>query len=133
MLELARLYQTFVAVGDSALHSTVMQLLLLQKLCKQSKAKDHSYHLSRRLDLWKKGSVDELLKEFCCIQNHLKSTHPGSDKSYMGCCSPLLFENKVAVVICLLTAAHKGGVLLLNSLVPSGSGASGMQSIVQSH
>ena len=46
VLELARLCQTFVAVGDSALHSTVMQLLLLQKLCKQSKAKEHSYHLS---------------------------------------------------------------------------------------
>ena len=42
----------------------------------------------------------------------------------------LLFEGKVAVVICLLTAAHKGGILLLDSL---GSGASGMQSIVQNH
>ena len=57
--ELARLYQAFVE--GSALHSialmacSVMQPLLLQKPCKQSKAKDHSRHLSRRLELWKRG------------------------------------------------------------------------------
>ena len=70
-----------VFVEDSALHSialmacncSVMQPLLLQNPCKCSKVKDHSHHLSRRLDLWKKGSFDELMNECRCIQ---KSTHP---------------------------------------------------------
>ena len=59
VLELARLYQAFA--GDSALHSialmacSVMQPLPLQNPCKQSKAKGNSHHLSRRLNLWKKG------------------------------------------------------------------------------
>ena len=71
VLELARLYQAFV--GDSALQSialmacSVMQPLLLQKPCKRSNSKDHSHHLSRRLDLWKKGSFDELMSECRCI------------------------------------------------------------------
>lgn len=39
MLELARLYQTFVAVRDSALHSTVMQLLLLQSYVSKTRPK----------------------------------------------------------------------------------------------
>ena len=131
VLELARLYQAFV--GDSALHSialmacSVMQPLLLQKPCKQSKAKDHSHHLSRRLDLWKKGSFDELMTECRCIQNHLKSTHPGSDKSrdVASLFDHLLSEGKVGAVLHLLTVTHKGGVLLLDSLVSSGSDSLG--------
>ena len=131
VLELARLYQAFV--GDSALRSialmacSVMQPLLLQKPCKQSKAKEHSHHLSRRLDLWKKGSFDELMNECHCIQNHLKSTHPGSDTSrdVARLFDHLLSEGKVGAALRLLTMTHKGGVLPLDSLVPSGSDSSG--------
>ena len=131
VLELARLYQAFV--GDSALHSialmacSVMQPLSLQKPCKRSKAKDHSHHLSRRLDLWKMGSFDELITECRCIQNHFKSTHPGSDKSrdVARLFDHLLSEGKVGAALRLLTVTHKGGVLPLDSLVPSGSDSSG--------
>ena len=54
--DLAKLYQAYV--DQSALHSvalmacSMMQPLLLQKPYRQSKAKDHSACLSRRLDLW---------------------------------------------------------------------------------
>ena len=74
--ELARLYQAFAE--DTALSSialmacSVFQPLLLQKPYKQSKAKDHSAHLLRRLELWNQGSFDALIKEGRCIQDHLK-------------------------------------------------------------
>ena len=93
----------------------------------RSKAKDHSHHLSRRLHLWKKGSFDKLMSEYRCIQNHLKSTHPGSDKSRDDAClfDHLLSEGKVGAALRLLTVTHKGGVLPLDSLIPSGSDSSG--------
>ena len=104
-----------------------MQPLLLQKPCKLSKAKDHSHHLSRRLDLWKKGSFDELMNECRCIQNHLKSAHPESDKSrdVARLFDHLLSEGKVGAALHLLTVTPKEGVLPLDSLVPSGSDSSG--------
>ena len=106
---------------------SVMQPLLLQKPCKQSKAKDHAHHLSRRLDLRKKGSLDELMNECCCIQNRLKSTHPESDKSrdVARLFDHLLSEGKFGTDLHLLIVTHKGGVLPLDSLVPSGSDSLG--------
>ena len=83
--ELTRLYQAFVE--DSVLCSIammacfVMQPLLLQKPSQRSRTREHFHHINIRIDLWKKGSFDELMNECRCIQNHLKSTHPGSDQS----------------------------------------------------
>ena len=58
----------------------------------------------------KERSFDELLNEDCCIQNHLKSTHPGSDKSqnFASLFDYLLSEGKVGATLCLLIATHKG-------------------------
>ena len=100
---------------------SVMQPLLLHKPSQQSRVWDHSHHLSRRIDLWKKGLFDELMNECCCIQNHLKSTHPGSDQSqnvaYLF--DHPLSEGKVSDALHLLTVTHNEGVLPLDSLVPS--------------
>ena len=131
MSELTKLYQAFVE--DSALRSiammacSVMQPLLLQKPSQRSRTRDHSRHLNRRIDLWKKGSFDELMNECRCIQNHLKSTHPGSDQSrdIARLFDHLLSEGKVGAALRLLTATREGGVLPLDSLVPSGFDSSG--------
>ena len=62
------------------------------------------------------------MNECRCIQNHLKSTHPGSDQSrdVARLFDHLLSKGKVGAALRLLTATCKGGVLPLDSLVPSG-------------
>ena len=45
--------------------------LLLQKPSKTSKAKDHLKVMERRIDLWIKGKIDELLFEGETIQSCL--------------------------------------------------------------
>ena len=52
----------------------VMPQLLLQKPSQKSKAKDHSAHLKRRLELWTKGEFYQLLEEGTAIQQNLKSS-----------------------------------------------------------
>ena len=128
--ELARLYQAFA--NDSALGSiallacSVMQPLLLQKPHRHSRAKDHSIHLLRRLELWSKGSFDALLKEGRCIQDHLKRLPPSKkpdDRSRLF--DHLMSEGKVSMALRLLTKDSKGGVLSLGSMVPCGLDSSG--------
>ena len=118
--ELAKLYQAFA--DHSALHSialmacSVMQPLLLQKPFKNSKAKDHSTHLSRRLALWRKGSLDILLNECRCIQEHLKVMPRSQDTSRLF--DHLMSEGKVNMAFRLLS---------LDASVPSGATSSGDQ------
>ena len=52
----------------------LMQVLLLQKPLKTSKAKDHVTCLQRCLESWKKGEIEVLVAEGQCIQSHLPST-----------------------------------------------------------
>ena len=131
--ELARLYQAFAE--DTALSSialmacSVLQPLLLQKPYKQSKAKDHSAHLLRRLELWNQGSFDALIKEGRCIQDHLKrglsSRNEPKDPSRLF--DHLMSEGKVSMALRLLSEKSKGGVLSLDSSIPSGFDSSGKQ------
>ena len=52
-----------------------MPFKLLQKPSKESKAKDHITALTRRLELWKKGDIEELMFEGATIQSRLKNTN----------------------------------------------------------
>ena len=133
MRELAKLYQAF---GDYyALHSivvmacSVMQRLLLQKPFKHSKAKDHSTHLSRRIDLWYKGSLDTLLNVCHCIQEQLKAkSHRSRSQDTSRLFDHLMSEVKVNMALRLLVDESKGGVLSLDASVPSAVTSSGNQS-----
>ena len=51
----------------------VMPALLLQKPSRSSKAKDHAEALSRRLELWDKGNLHELIHEGTTIQDQLET------------------------------------------------------------
>ena len=77
--EVARLYQSYAdndVIEPIALKACmVMQVLLLQKPRKQSKAKEHSDALSRRLTLRKNGQISSLFEECCSIQARLPSSH----------------------------------------------------------
>ena len=106
-----------------------MQPLLLQKPYKNSKAKDHSSHLLRRLDLWSNGSFEELLHECQCIQDRLKRTTQSevTSRDQSRLFDHLMSEGKVSMATRLLAEESKGGVLLLDSLVPCGTDSLGNQ------
>jgi len=107
----------------------MMQPLLLQKPYKQSKAEDHSTWLSRRLDLWHKGSFMDLLNEYRCIQEHLRNTLPyrGESHDISRLFDHLMSEGKVSMALWPLAKDSKGGVLSLNSFILSGTDSSGNQ------
>ena len=71
-------------VDDGPLHLIalkvimIMPSLLLQKPSKKSKSKYHVEKLRKRLDLWKSGSFDELVREARFIQSNF-SQHRGAD------------------------------------------------------
>ena len=71
--EMTRLFNAFAdgsTMKSVALKASfVMQMLLLQKPIKRSKAKDHISHLKRRLELWKQGNIEALVQEGKCIEN----------------------------------------------------------------
>ena len=52
----------------------VMPALLLQKPSRSSKAKDHAEALSRRLELWDKGNLHDLIHEGTTIQDQLETS-----------------------------------------------------------
>ena len=52
----------------------IMPPLLFQKPIFKSKAKDHTLCLTRRMDLWKKGDFDTLLRECRAIQTTLTAS-----------------------------------------------------------
>ena len=60
-------YNQLQSITNKAL--MIMPLLLLQKCSRNSKAKDHTKSLKRRLKLWKKGDFDDLVKEVRFIQS----------------------------------------------------------------
>ena len=129
--ELAKLHQAFA--DQSALLSialmacSVMQPLLLQKPYKQSKAKDHSICLGRRLDLWRKGCFADLLNECRCIQQHLRNPQSRSSGSHdiSRLFDHLMSEGKVNMALRLLAEDSKGGVLSLDSSIHSGTDSLG--------
>ena len=50
----------------------IMQNILLQKHGRNSKSKDHSEHLKKRLIWWEEGEFDKLMDEARSIQHRLK-------------------------------------------------------------
>ena len=77
--EIARLFKCYAecdALELIALKACmVMQTLMLQKPRRQSKAKEHTMTLHRRLSLWLNGDIDPLFVEGQSIQAHLRSVH----------------------------------------------------------
>ena len=92
----------------------VMPSLLLQKPSKNSKSKDHLISLERRIDLWKTGDLEELLKEGEAIQNNLKTIN--SNKTIAQISKEFatkMQKGNVNGAIKLLTNHMKNGVLPL--------------------
>ena len=86
----------------------IMPSLLLQKLSKTSKAKDHLKALERIIDLWSNGNIDELLFEGETIQSR-KSIGELSKKFTL-----LMEKENVNGALKLLTSNISNGILPLD-------------------
>ena len=89
----------------------------------RSKAKDHVHHLSRRLDMWKRGDVTALLREGSTIQKRIRQTSGRMDEERIArIFSKLMMEGKVKSALRFVTSEAKGGVLPLdNTLMVMGA------------
>ena len=117
--QLALLYNAFgtaSALEPVALQATiVMPHLLLQKPHKGSKNKVHLECLKTRLELWKDGKIEELLKEGRAIQSRFPRTpHKHLDENVARSFSNLMFEGKITQALQLLSDKGRGNVLELN-------------------
>ena len=94
----------------------IMPSLLLQKPSKNSKAKEHLNNLERRMELWEKGYLMELLHEGETIQKYLKDPQ---SKREIGVISKkfaaLMKKGNVNAAINLLSENMKNGILPLNN------------------
>ena len=102
----------------------IMPALLLQKSHPKSKAKDHTKHLARRLQLWTEGDLESLLNEGRTIQRQFtqqRHSHVKSTEQTARTFAKLMMEGKVRAALRLVAENSGGGPLSLESLVASNS------------
>ena len=93
----------------------VMPHILLQKPSKDSKSKDHSNALKRRLDFWHEGKIMEIYHESNTIQQRLKTASPpNSTEAISKKFANLMKKGNVSGAVKLLTDNMTGGILPLN-------------------
>ena len=126
IVELAKLYDAFASESSyesfAIKAAMTMPALLLQKPPhSKSKTHDHILCLNRRIALWEKNDVAELLMEGKLIQSHLRSSfggHPHEDKDKLArTFAKLMMEGRVRAALQLLTTNTHTGVLSLDELV----------------
>ena len=88
--------------------SFVMQMLLLQKPNKRSKAMDHISNLKRRLELWKQGNIEALVQE--PLVNKSRPSDNGAIARNFG---RMMEQGKVKAALRYLSQNTSGGVLRL--------------------
>ena len=108
--------------------AVVFPHLLLQKPSKKSKAKDHMHvkHLQRRLELWKDGNVESLLRESKCIQDRMASRNRPMNPACSSTSNPTkhfvkqMEKGNVRNAIRTLSQNKTKGVLKLNDMMTDG-------------
>ena len=81
----------------------IMSQLLLQKPSRDSKAKDHSIALNKRLDLWNQSNLQQLVNESRTIQNRLPTNREKTKEEIQSLSSKYMMEGKVDAAIRLLS------------------------------
>ena len=122
--ELTRMFQAFAdgsALENIAMKTAmIMPALLLQKTHSRSKAKDHTTHLERRLELWKEGNLNELMEEGCTIQHQFNNRNRNLDKTTEQTArifAKLMMEGKVKAALRLISHENKNSPLKLGSQI----------------
>ncbi|XP_064402590.1 uncharacterized protein LOC135348337 [Halichondria panicea] len=118
--ELSNLYAAFASA--SALESvalkaaTVLPILSLQKPHRASKNKENSACLTRRLNTWKEGNLNDLLLEGRTIQRRLRApvvSKYAANQSQARLFANKMFAGKCGAALDILADNREGGVLHL--------------------
>ena len=123
--ELSRLFEAYTTESglESIALTAAMTLpaLMLQKPHAKSKVQEHTACLKRRMSLWEKGDIDELIKEGRAIQRSLLSSRPpknvGDDAKVARKFSKLMMEGKVRAALQLLNNETRSAPLMLDDVV----------------
>ncbi len=120
--ELARLFDAFTnkstIEGYAIKAAMTLPALLLQKPFKKSKVRDHVRCLG--WDLWRKGSIDKLIKEGEVIQKHISMSSRRPKYNSAANFSSLMRQGKVKQAIRIITDSNQKGPLDLDAIDPSG-------------
>ena len=93
----------------------ILPTILLQKPSARSKAKDHSLALSRRIEMWKKGELNELMREVRHIQkSFVVSRKPRSLEEVAKNFARLMLQGNVSTALKLLDTEGHAGILEMN-------------------
>ena len=103
----------------------VLPSLLLQKPSATSKAKDHTFRLGERLDLWKQGKLDEILIECRIIQRRFCAKKQRAKQDIARIFANLVMQGKINAALKFLSAEGTSGVLELSD--------STMQELIAKH
>ena len=128
--ELARLFEGYAA--ESAFEAFAIKAamtlpaLVLQKPHAKSKAHEHNSCLQRRLELWQKGDVEELLREGKAIQKSLTSLSARrgdqDEAKKARKFAQMMMEGRVKAALQHLTKDAESGPMRLDEAVNDGSG-----------
>ena len=93
----------------------MLPTILLQKPSAKSKAKQHSEALERRLQQWRSGKIDELVREIKQIQSAFKKSQTSKESTVnlSKRFAKLMMEGKVSAALKLLDDKSSSGVLSL--------------------
>ena len=99
----------------------------IQKPARKSKAKDHITCLERRLDMWRAGDLNELMREGRTIQQRITKTLPSlsnehSNEQLSRSFANLMFQGKTKVALRLLSEQCKASVLHLEDPIETENG-----------
>ena len=111
--QLARKLQRKNEISGIRYH--ILPALLLQKPSAKSKLAEHKTLLEKRLDMWEKGEIQELLQSGRSIQKRLiASQKKGKEEDTARKFSNLMFEGKVNAAVRMVCEEADKGVLPLN-------------------
>ena len=102
-----------IFLKDIALKTVmIMSSLLLQKPSFKAKSKEHSISLARRLNLWKEGDFDALVREARAIQSTLSANKKFKTPEQLSrTFSKLMLQGKVNAALRVLDEESSGGIL----------------------
>jgi hypothetical protein len=129
--ELTRLFNAFAMESDleaiAMKAAMILPTLVLQKPHAKSKTHDHISCLRRRLSLWEKGEILNLLKEGRALQKSLISPQPPkrnlADNAFTArTFSRMMIGGRVQAALKLLSSNSDAGLLRLDETVNDSSG-----------
>ena len=123
VLELSRLFRAYgetSALEAVSLNAAmILSLLLLQKPSPKAKVKDHISCLQRRLLLWHKGDIAELLREGGVIQQRLSSLSRPKQDSITKSFGKLMRKGRVKAAMRLLSSSDMSVMSIHDKVNPT--------------